>query len=373
MNDFHTIKDEQFSTLGDMTDDFSASDVSRAAIDGINWYYQEVLNANEFKEVEIDGVKKYEPCGPNEKGEIMTYKDIAPEKLFERKVTFECMSEVVRQSRPSVAFSEVNKHRRFEMKHPSVNILRMGEKELNVTSKKSNKEKKRLRKDRARFKFPLWKKRRTISEPKIGTGFIGIENADETCKTKEIISSYQQMLRSEGNDSFSDTSTFSLDTSEMESSEDEPIIPNKSSTLPTPESANNLLPKICRNKVCKESSCDEPTLPNKVSTKATPHSQNNLKKTTKKISEDSSDSESSEDELIITCKVPTKPTPCPTKELLTNKNCDKFTLGDESFTKQELEMKITSYLELMASACKEEAFNDLANKFVDLISKKKGA
>jgi hypothetical protein len=170
MNEFHTIEKEEFSTLGDMTADFSASDVSRAAIDGINWYYQEVLNATSFKEVEVDGVKKYEPCRPNGKSKIMTYKDLAPEQLFERKLSFQCLSEVIRQSRPSVAFSEVNTHRRFEMKHPSVNFLRMGEKEGNVTSIKISKEKKRLRKEKGKFRFPIWMKKATSSKPMIGIG-----------------------------------------------------------------------------------------------------------------------------------------------------------------------------------------------------------
>ena len=59
------------------------------------------------------------------------------------------------------------------MKHPSVNILRMGETEGNVTSIKITKEKKRLRKEKGRFKFPKWMKKgekATVSKPMIGIG-----------------------------------------------------------------------------------------------------------------------------------------------------------------------------------------------------------
>ena len=207
-------------------------------------------------------------------------------------------------------------------------------------------------------------------------GIIGEKKEDEICQTKGMISSSHQILTSEDNDSFPDTSSaFSEDSSEIESSDNEPTLPNKVSRQPTSHSPKNLLPKKYSNKFCEGISDDEPTLPNQVSTHPTPHSPNNLlpKKFSKKFSEDSSDTESSDDEPILTCKVATQPTPPSKNNLLTNKNCDRFSLGDESFTKKELETKIKSYLELMASACKEEAFNDLANKFVELLSKKKGA
>ena len=57
----------------------------------------------------------------------MTYKDLEDSQLHHRKLTFHCMEEVLRQSRPTIESTEVNKHRRFEMKHPGVSIYQTKE------------------------------------------------------------------------------------------------------------------------------------------------------------------------------------------------------------------------------------------------------
>ena len=127
-NGFHSLTTEDFSNLGDMTNHYSAADIARAGIDSINWYYQELLIATRFKETpDKDGKMKFEPCTINEKGTAMTYKDLEDIQLHHRRLTFHCMEEVLRQSRPTIESSEVNKHRRFEMKHPGVSIFRRKE------------------------------------------------------------------------------------------------------------------------------------------------------------------------------------------------------------------------------------------------------
>ena len=127
-NGFHSLTKEDFSKLGDMTNHYSAADIARAGIDSINWYYQELLIATRFKETpDKDGKMKFEPCTINEKGTAMTYKDLEDIQLHHRRLTFHCMEEVLRQSRPTIESSEVNKHRRFEMKHPGVSIFRRKE------------------------------------------------------------------------------------------------------------------------------------------------------------------------------------------------------------------------------------------------------
>ena len=127
-NGFHSLTKEDFSNLGDMTNHYSAADIARAGNDSINWYFQEVLIATRFKETpDKDGKMKFEPCTINEKGTAMTYKDLKDSQLHHRKLTFHCMEEVLRQSRPTIESTEVNKHRRFEMKHPGVSIYRTKE------------------------------------------------------------------------------------------------------------------------------------------------------------------------------------------------------------------------------------------------------
>ena len=127
-NGFHSLTKEDFSNLGDMTNHYSAADIARAGNDSINWYFQEVLIATRFKETpDKDGKMKFEPCTINEKGTAMTYKDLEDSQLHHRKLTFHCMEEVLRQSRPTIESTEVNKHRRFEMKHPGVSIYQTKE------------------------------------------------------------------------------------------------------------------------------------------------------------------------------------------------------------------------------------------------------
>ena len=127
-NDFHSLTKEDFSNLGDMTNHYSAADIARAGNDSINMYYQELLIATSFKETpDKDGKMKFEPCTINEEGTTMTYKDLEDSQLHHRKLTFHCMEEVLRQSRPTIEAEEVNKHRRFEMKHPGVSIYRWKE------------------------------------------------------------------------------------------------------------------------------------------------------------------------------------------------------------------------------------------------------
>ena len=140
-NTFHSLTDNQFKVLGEKTNMFSGSDVTRVAIDSINYYYQQVLAATHFQEVLDDkGNVKYEPLpwDSKEKGKPMTYKDLKQNELHDRKITFECVEEVLKQSKPTVGSSEVNKHRRFEMLHPAVSVLR-GKKKLqkNEQEKKS--------------------------------------------------------------------------------------------------------------------------------------------------------------------------------------------------------------------------------------------
>ena len=127
-NGFHSLTKEDFSNLGDMTNHYSAADIARAGNDSINWYFQELLIATRFKETpDKDGKMKFEPCTINEEGTTMTYKDLEDSQLHHRKLTFHCMEEVLRQSRPTIESTEVNKHRRFEMKHPGVSIYRWKE------------------------------------------------------------------------------------------------------------------------------------------------------------------------------------------------------------------------------------------------------
>ena len=111
-----------------MTNHYSAADIARAGNDSINWYFQELLIATRFKETpDKDGKMKFEPCAINEEGTTMTYKDLEDSQLHHCKLTFHCMEEVLRQSRPTIEATEVNKHRRFEMKHPGVSIYRWKE------------------------------------------------------------------------------------------------------------------------------------------------------------------------------------------------------------------------------------------------------
>ena len=78
-NTFHSITDDQFKVLGEKTTLYSGSDVTRFAIDSINYYYQQVLAATHFKEVLDDnGDVKYKPLpwDSKEKGNAMTYKNL---------------------------------------------------------------------------------------------------------------------------------------------------------------------------------------------------------------------------------------------------------------------------------------------------------
>ena len=147
-NTFHSITKDQFKVLGEKTNLYSGSDVTRVAIDSINYYYQQVLAATHFKEVLDDnGNVKYEPLpwDSKEKGKPMTYEDLKPNELYDRKITFECVEEVLRQSKPTVGSTEVNKHKRFEMYHPAVSVLRGKDKpwqnEQEKTSQKIEQEK----------------------------------------------------------------------------------------------------------------------------------------------------------------------------------------------------------------------------------------
>ena len=145
LNEFHTITKQQFSTLGDMTENYSSSDIAKAAIDSINWYYQEVLNAKKFKKVYDDeGNLKFEPCDEKDtNGVTMKFEEIADQQLNAKKVSFECLQEVLYQSKPTIEFSEVYKHRRFEMKHPNVSVLR---KRVQTEQKQSDNHQKKAKK-----------------------------------------------------------------------------------------------------------------------------------------------------------------------------------------------------------------------------------
>ena len=124
-------KEDRIEILKNVANGFhslTAADIARAGNDSINWYLQELLIATRFKETpDKDGKMKFEPCTINEEGTTMTYKDLEDSQLHHRKLTYHCMEEVLRQSRPTIEATEVNKHRRFEMKHPGVSIYRWKE------------------------------------------------------------------------------------------------------------------------------------------------------------------------------------------------------------------------------------------------------
>ena len=82
---------------------------------------QQTLSASFFVEREN---AKLEPCIKKEKGCIASnYNEIDPNKLMQKKLTFDDLMMVMRKSKPSVRMEEVRKFYAFERKHPTITIL----------------------------------------------------------------------------------------------------------------------------------------------------------------------------------------------------------------------------------------------------------
>ena len=82
---------------------------------------QQTLSASFFVEREN---AKMEPCIKKEKNSIeLNHNEIDPNKLMQKKLTFDDLMMVMRKSKPSVRMEEVRKFYAFERKHPTITIL----------------------------------------------------------------------------------------------------------------------------------------------------------------------------------------------------------------------------------------------------------
>ena len=118
---------DELSVLGDKTFGFMASDITGVVMNSINSYYQEVFDAQKFIERKDEiGNLTYEPCSINNPdGKTMTYQDLEPHQLYNRKLSFDCLHEIISKSKPSIEHQEVMKSKWFEMKHPTVTFSSM--------------------------------------------------------------------------------------------------------------------------------------------------------------------------------------------------------------------------------------------------------
>jgi hypothetical protein len=115
---------DELAILGDKTSGYMSSDVTGVVVTAVHCYYQEVFKAEKFIERKHDNDNlTYEPCSIHDpQGKIMDFKDFEPHQLYKRKLSFECLQQIISKSRPSIEFQEINKSRWFEMKHPTVTI-----------------------------------------------------------------------------------------------------------------------------------------------------------------------------------------------------------------------------------------------------------
>lgn len=112
----HSLTDDDFAALADMSDGYSGSDLKTVCRDAIMFPVRLATGATHFKEVDVNGEKKVTPCSPGDpkaqemEGGIMA---ISSAQLLLPAVSYDHFEMAFSKSKPSVGADNIKQHQEF--------------------------------------------------------------------------------------------------------------------------------------------------------------------------------------------------------------------------------------------------------------------
>lgn len=98
------LKQEDFKTLGQLSEGYSGSDISIAVQDALMQPVRKIQTATHYKKVNVDGKEKLAPCSPGDQGAMeMTWMDVETEQLLEPPLQVKDFVKAIKASRPTVS------------------------------------------------------------------------------------------------------------------------------------------------------------------------------------------------------------------------------------------------------------------------------
>ncbi|KZV95632.1 vacuolar protein sorting-associated protein 4 [Exidia glandulosa HHB12029] len=107
----HELTQKDFRALGEMTENYSGSDIAVVVRDALMQPVRKVLSATHFKPVMVDGVRKLTPCSPGDPEAVeRAWTDVASDELLEPALRMGDFVRAVQNARPTVTHDDVKRH-----------------------------------------------------------------------------------------------------------------------------------------------------------------------------------------------------------------------------------------------------------------------
>lgn len=109
------LTQQDYRTLGEMTDGYSGHDVAVSVRDALMEPIRKIQTATHFKEITTEeGLRKLTPCSPGDRGaQEMTWMQIGTDELEEPPLTIKDFIKAIKSTRPTVNASDIAKHTDF--------------------------------------------------------------------------------------------------------------------------------------------------------------------------------------------------------------------------------------------------------------------